>query len=269
MMVSGLADKTIAVFRRDLLTSIRYRSAFTVTAGGAMLELAAFYYLAKAIGPGFRPAGLDYFSYLVVGTGFYTFLMMGIHAFLRSVQEAQQNGTFEVLMTTSTPPPVLLLLSAISAFSRNVAQLLLYLGAGLLLFNGTLPKPHLIAALLIFCLSLVIAIAIGMIAAALQVTMQKGSVVLWALGSGAWLLTGTLFPVANLPGPLRSVAGLIPLTHVMDAMRRALLQGAGVVALRQQIGIVAAFSLVLLPLSLLMFAYSVRRARQEGTLSNY
>jgi ABC-2 type transport system permease protein len=269
MIVSGIADKTVAIFRRDVLTAIRYRSALLVTASGAMLELAAFYYLAKAIGPNFRPEGLDYFSFLVVGTGFYTFLVMAIHSFLQAVQEAQQNGTFEVLMTTSTPAPVLLFLSAISAFLRNVVQLLLYLGAGLLLFNGTLPKPNLTASLLIFCFALVIAVGIGMIAAALQVTNQKGSVVLWALGSGAWLLTGTLFPVANLPGPLRFTAELIPITHVLDAMRLALLQGTSVLALRQQIGIVAAFSSVLLPLGLLMFSYCVRRARQEGTLSSY
>jgi ABC-2 type transport system permease protein len=269
MTVTALADKTLAIFRRDVLTSVRYRSAFMLTTAGAMAELAAFYYLAKAIGPGFRPEGLDYFSFLVVSTGFYTFLVMGIHAFLQTVQEAQQSGTFEVLMTTSTPPSVLVFLSAMSAFSRNAVQSLLYLGAGLLLFKNTLPAPGIAASLLTFFLSLIIAVSIGMMAAALQVAIQKGSVVLWALGSGAWLLTGTLFPVASLPGPLRLVAKLIPITHALKAMRLALLQGASLLALRQQFGILAAFCLVLLPLSLLMFSYSVRRARQEGTLSSY
>jgi len=42
---------------------------------------------------------------LLVGTGFYTFLLMGVHAFLQTVQEAQQTGTLEVLMTTSTCHP--------------------------------------------------------------------------------------------------------------------------------------------------------------------
>lgn len=268
-MASSLLDKTVAILRRDLLTSIRYRSAFILVVAGAMLELAAFYYLAKAIGPSFRPEGFDYFSFLVVGTGFYTFLVMGIHSFLQTVQEAQQNGTFEVLMTTATPAPVVLFLSAMSAFSRNIAQMILYLGVGLLWFNRTLPKPNLVASILVFSLSLMIAAAVGMLAAALQVTTQKGSAVLWALGSGAWLLTGTLFPVANLPPPLRLVARLIPITPALDAMRLAVLQRASVLALRQQIATVAAFSLVLLPLSLLVFSSSVRWARQEGTLSNY
>src|SRR5690348_4439544 len=110
-------DKTLAILRRDLLTAIRYRAGFMTLAIGTGAELAAFYYLARAVGPGFRPEGLEYFPFLLVGTGFYTFLITGINAFLMIVQEAQQTGTLEVLMTTSTPAAVLVFLSTISAFA--------------------------------------------------------------------------------------------------------------------------------------------------------
>jgi len=269
VIASGLADKAAAILRRDLLTAMRYRSASIIAIAGAAAELAAFYYLSKAIGPTFRPEGIDYFSFLVVGTGFYTFLVMGIHSFLQTVQEAQQGGTFEVLMTTPTPPSIVLCLSALSAFSRNAVQFVMYLGAGLLLFQQPLQAPQLGASVLVFFLSVGIAVAIGMMSAALQVAIQKGSVVLWALGSGAWLLTGTLFPVANLPGWLRAPANLIPLTHALNAMRSALLEGTGRGALFQEIGILATFCFVLLPLGLFSFSYSLRRARLQGTLSSY
>jgi ABC-2 type transport system permease protein len=269
MIAAALFDKTWAILRRDILTAVRYRSAFVLTIAGAIAELAAFYYLAKAIGPGFRPEGMDYFSFLVVGTGFYTFLVMGIHSFLQTIQEAQQGGTFEVLMSTATAPATLVCLSAISAFSRNALQFAFYLGAGMLLFRNSPAAPNVIGSVLVFFLSVTIAVAIGMMAAALQVAIQKGSVVLWMLGSGAWLLTGTLFPVATLPHPLRIVAKLVPITHALDAMRAALLGGASLAALLGQIGILAAFCVALLPFGFMMFSLSLRRARQEGTLSSY
>jgi ABC-2 type transport system permease protein len=269
MIASRLTDKAVAILRRDLLIATRYRSSFLLTIVGAAAELAAFYYLAKAIGPNFRPEGMDYFSFLVVGTGFYTFLIMGIHSFLQTVQEAQQGGTFEVLMTTPTAPSVVLCLSALSAFSRNALQFVIYVGAGLLLFREPLRAPEFGASVLVFFLSVTIAVAIGMMAAALQVAIQRGSVVLWALGSGAWLLTGTLFPVANLPGWLRTVANLIPLTHALNAMRSAFLDGTGRALLPQEIGVLLMFCLVLLPLGILGFSYCLRRARIEGTLSSY
>src|SRR6478752_6512031 len=132
MNFAGLLDKMLVIARRDLLTAIRYRTGFLITTAGALAELAAFYYLSRAVGPGFRPEGVEFFSFLLVGTGFFTFLLMGVHSFLQTVQEAQQTGTLEVLMTTPTSPSVLVFLSAMSAFAANTFALLFYLAAGLL-----------------------------------------------------------------------------------------------------------------------------------------
>ncbi len=269
MKLTSLLDKMAAIARRDLLTAIRYRTGFLITAAGAAAELAAFYYLSRAIGPGFRPEGVDYFPFLLVGTGFYTFLVMGINAFLVIVQEAQQTGTLEILMTTSTPAPVLVFLSAISAFAGNTVQLVFYLGAGLLLFGAPPQNPNILGSVMIFGLSLAIAVALGILAAALQLAIQKGSALVWLLGSGIWFMTGTLFPVAALPKPLQVAAELIPITHSLDGMRLALLQGANFAVLAPGIAILGVFSLILLPFSLLVFSYTLRRARLQGTLSFY
>jgi len=269
MRLAGLLDKMAAIARRDFLTAIRYRTGFLITAAGAAAELTAFYYLSRAIGPGFRPEGVEYFPFLLVGTGFYTFIVMGVNAFLVIVQEAQQTGTLEVLMTTSTPAPMLVFLSAISAFAGNTVQLAFYLGAGLLLFGARTPNPNLPGCAVIFGLSLVIAVALGILAAALQLAIQKGSALVWLLGSGIWFMTGALFPVAALPKPLQVLAELIPITHSLDGMRLALLQGADFAMLGPEIGILSVFLLILLPLSLLVFSYTLRQARLQGTLSFY
>ena len=120
--MTAILDKLAAILRRDMLTAIRHRSGFVVTLVGMFVELAAFYYLSRAIGPGFRPDGIDYFPFLLVGTGLYTFFVMSAQAFLSAVQEAQQTGTLEVLMTTSTPPAELIILSSISAFAGSLVE---------------------------------------------------------------------------------------------------------------------------------------------------
>ena len=269
MNLAGLLDKMLAITRRDLLTAIRYRTGFVIIAAGALAELAAFYYLSRAVGAGFRPDGVGYFPFLIVGTGFYTCLVMGINSFLHIVQEAQQTGTLEILVTTSTPAPVLIFLSAMSAFAGNTVQLVFYVGAGLLL-AGSLPEsPNIAGCIVVFGLSLVIAVAIGILAAALQLAIQKGSALVWLLGSGIWFMTGTLFPVSTLPKPLQILAGVIPITHSLSGMRLALLQGAGFSLLLPEIGFLVFFCCLLLPASLLIFSYTLRRARLEGTLSFY
>ena len=266
MSVASLADKTAVIFRRDILTAMRYRTGFLLGAAGEITELAAFYYLSRAVGPGFRPEGVEYFSFLLIGTGFYTFLLMGVHAFLQTVQEAQQTGTLEVLMTTSTSPPVLVFLSAMSAFAANTVTLAFYLIAGVM-FGAPL-RPNVISSIAVFVLSLVVAAAIGLLAAALQLAVQKGSAVVWVLGS-VWFMTGTLFPVQTLPKILRDLADLIPITHSLEGMRLALLENATLSGVGHELLILAVFALVLVPFSLMVFSWTLRRARLEGTLSFY
>jgi ABC-2 type transport system permease protein len=235
---------------------------------GTAVQLATFYYLSCAVGPQFHPEGMSYFLFLLVGTGFFTFLITGMHSFLRTIQESQQSGTLEVLMTTSTPPAVLLSLSAISAFAGGLVQLVLYVGAGILLFSPAL-HVSLVGCASVFLFSVVISIAIGIFAAGLQISIHKGSAVLWLLGSSAWLMAGTLFPITALPRPVRMLSNLLPLTHSLTEMRLAVLQTSSSAGLLREIEILAVFSALLLPLSVIFFSWTVRRARQLGTLCFY
>src|SRR5437764_14193485 len=128
---------------------------------------------------------------------------MTINSFVAVVQDAQHNGTLEVLLTTATPAPLLIVLSAISSLLQNAVQFALYLAAGLLLAASPL-HVNVLAAATVILLSVVIVTAIGLIAAALQLALQKGSGVVWLIGSLSWLMAGTIFPTTALPNQLRA-----------------------------------------------------------------
>jgi ABC-type polysaccharide/polyol phosphate export permease len=262
-----IIEKIVAVLKKDAITAVRYRNGFVLSGLAQVAQLATFYYLARAVGPQFRPEGMPYFLFLLIGTGFYTFLLTGTHSFLRTIQESQQTGTLEVLLTTATPAAVLVSLGALSAFGEGLLQFLIYIGAGILLFAPAL-HVSVVACLLALGLSTLSAFAIGLFAAGMQISMHKGSAVLWVLGSGAWLMYGTLFPVAALPKPVQMVSYFIPFTHSLVAMRLALLGGNFVAAVRE-VGILAVFALFLVPIGIMFFSWMVRQARQNGTLSFY
>jgi ABC-2 type transport system permease protein len=261
-------NKLHAILRRDLLTAIRNRTGFAITAFGLLTELAAFYFLSRAIGPGFRPGGVEYFPFLLVGTGVYTFFVMSTQAFLSTVQEAQQTGTMEVLMTTSTPPAQLVVLSSVSAFGGNLVNLAVYLLAGAAIFRAPI-HANILSCLAVLVPSLAIALALGIAAATVQITFRKGSALLWALSSGAWFLSGAMFPVESLPRPLEFLAHAIPFSYAVGGMRMALLQGHPVISMAPTLAALLAFGVVLLPLALWSLSISLRRARQNGTLSFY
>jgi ABC-2 type transport system permease protein len=193
---------------------------------------------------------------------------MSAQAFLSAVQEAQQTGTLEVLMTTSTPPAELVILSAISAFAGNLVNLLIYLFAGVAVFRAAI-HANFFSCALVLVLSVAIALALGIAAATLQVAFQKGAALLWLLSSGVWFLSGAMFPVQSLPRPLELLARAVPLTYAIDGMREALLEGRSVMAMAPILAALAGFAVVMLPLALAALSLSLRRARQNGTLSFY
>jgi ABC-2 type transport system permease protein len=263
-----MLDKLVAVLQKDLITAIRYRSGILLSALAPAAQLVTFYYLARAVGPQFRPDGMSYFMFLLVGTGFYTFLITGMHSLLRVIQEAQQSGTLEAVMSTVTRPITLLSLSGVSAFAGAFVQFGLYGAAGVLLFR---PPVHFnfVASALVIGLSVLIAFAIGVFAAGLQVATHKGSILLWIIGSTAWVIAGTLFPVSALPQPMRLLAQVLPVTHCLNALRLATSAVSVGPSLSREIATLMLFSVLLVPLAILFFSWTIRRARQMGTLSFY
>jgi ABC-2 type transport system permease protein len=78
-----------------------------------------------------------------------------------------------------------------------------------------------------------------------------------------------MFPIQSLPRPLELLARAVPLTYAIDGMRRALLEGQSIMAMAPTLTVLVGFSVVLLPLALAGLSLSLRRARQNGTLSFY
>lgn len=259
--------KAAAVVQKDFLIAVRYRNGMVLSAFAPAMQLLLSLYLARAVGPQFRPEGIPYFGFLLIGTGFFMFLHSCMQGFLNVVQESQQAGTLEVVMTTPTSPVVLLCLAALSAIATALLQFIFYIGAGLCFFPGTLHIAPLAAVATLF-LSTLIAIAFGILAAGLQISIHKGSVLLWMFGTTAWVFAGTLFPVGSLPAPLRILSQWLPLTHSLTAMRAATYGGIHSGLLRE-LSILLAFASFLVPSSIAFFSWTVRRARLLGTLSFY
>ncbi len=77
-----------------------------------------------------------------------------------------------------------------------------------------------------------------------------------------------LFPVTILPDWLQVVARLNPVTYALDAIRAALLDGASVLAIWRPLLVLVLSAIILLPLSMATFAWSLRRTKINGTLTH-
>ncbi len=99
--------------------------------------------------------------------------------------------------------------------------------------------------------------------------IKRGDPVTWIFTSLSWLLGGVIYPISILPDWLQKFSHLLPITYCLEGMRLALLKGLSTSALLPDISVLALFSVVLLPLSVGLFGYAVKRAKIEGSLTHY
>src|SRR5207248_1119220 len=94
-----------------------------------------------------------------------------------------------------------------------------------LLFGARTSGVNVAGIIAVLLLAGLTAIAIGVVAAALQLWMQRGTALVWALGTVTWLFSGAMFPIAVLPHSIRAIAAATPFAVAITGLRLAVLDG--------------------------------------------
>lgn len=270
-MIRTLRD-LVLFFLRDLRIASTYRSPFVLEFIEALFGVAMFYYVARFVdSPELRlalPQGNTYFAYSLVGFVFFDYLNAALDTFDHSLQEARDTGTLEPLLVTQTSLPVMLVGSAVYPFVATTIRIVVYLGWGATLFGFPLREANWLAALTVLLATLLAFSGLGILSASYLLLFKRGNPAKWFLLGISSVIGGMLFPVSILPDWLQFIARLNPVTYALDAMRAALLDGAGLVAIARPLLILLLFGAVLLPASMAVFAWALRRTKTTGTLTH-
>ncbi len=266
---NSLLLKLLAICKRDTLTMTRGSMGIGMQFFFILVELATFYFLARAVGPSFRPEGLDYFWFLLTGTAIFELLMMSAQSLIRGLRDAQISGLLEVLLATSTRAELVMVLDSLSTVAGRIVHAVIYITLGFLVFRIALPHPNWPATLVILTLSITLSLALGLVATALQIWLQKGDTAIAVFAILAGLFSGVLFSVDVLPPALRMVSDLNPLSHALSGFRAAFLRGASWHELYPTFLVLGAYSALLVPFGLWLFSFALRRAQRTGSLLFY
>jgi ABC-2 type transport system permease protein len=271
-MVSRAFREIWLFFWRDLLIARTYRAVFVLEAVEALFGAAMFYYVARFVdSPQLErvlPQAGGYFAFSLVGFIFLDYLSVALDTFDRSLQEARDSGTLEHLLVTQTSLPVLITGSAIYPFVATTVRIAVYILWGAVLFHFPLHAANwpgvaamLAATLLAFC-------GLGILSASYLLLFKRGNPAKWFVIGISSVTAGSLFPVNILPDWLQFVARLNPVTYALDGMRIALLGNSGFSALLSPLAVLLGFAVILLPFSVLIFSWALRRTKMNGTLTH-
>jgi ABC-2 type transport system permease protein len=270
-MIRVLRD-FLLFFQRDLRIASSYRSPFVLELVEALFGAAMLYYVARFVdSPQLRealPQGTSYFAYSLVGFVFFDYLHAAVDSFDRSLEEARDTGTLEPLLVTQVSLPVALAGSAAYPFAQTTLRVAIYLGWGSVLFGFPLHSANWLAVVVVLLATMLSFSGLGLFSSAYLLLFKRGNPAKWFFLGVSGIVGGMLFPVSVLPRWLQFVAYLNPVTYALDAMRAALLDGAGVATIVRPLLMLLLFAVVLLPASTLAFSWALQRTKMTGTLSH-
>ena len=279
MRISGL-HKAWAFVWKDFLTEVSYKSAFVLHLGGVVFSVGLWFFFSGFLQDNLKESmdtliGGNLFAFILFGIAPYQYQQVSLSAFARRFREGQVTGTLEAMLVCPTRTPLVIFGSALFDFIFTSFQVFLYILVGLG-FSWMAARPivlHLSGvgpAVVIFVLMVLTSVGIGIMAAAFVMYFKRGEVLVALISSASALLGGVFFPTAALPEAVRPFSAFLPISYTTDGVRRALLDGEGIIdLLPHHIQPLLLFAAVLLPLGLFIFRIALRAARRDGTLVQY
>jgi len=137
-----------------------------------------------------------------------------------------------------------------------------------LLFHFPLNAANWLGVFAVLLATLLAFSGLGILSASYLLLFKRGNPAKWFVLGISSVAGGMLFPVSILPTWLQLLARLNPVTYALDGMRIALLGNADFAALLYPLGVLLLFSVFLLPISVLTFAWALRRTKMNGTLTH-
>ena len=167
----------------------------------------------------------------------------------------RKNGVLRRLQ--ATPLSALEFLSA-QVLSRLTvvlsASVVVYLGADI--FLDFVMRGSYLALFLVYLAGSLCLISLGLVVAARLRTEELADGVLNIMSWPMLLLSGVWFSMEGASSAAQAISKVLPLTYLVDAARRVMVDGAGVVQVLPEIALLAGTSLLLLVLAAKMFRWN-------------
>ena len=191
-------------------------------------------------------AELESKNYII--PGLIAVIMMVIAALLTSLTVAREweRGTMEQLISTPVKSRELILGKLVPYFAIGISDVLLAVLMGEFVFHVPLRGS---AGLLLGmgALFLIGALAMGMtISIVTKSQLLASQLAMVATFLPAFLLSGFMFAIANMPAPIQWITYLIPARYFVSVLKGIYLKGVGLEVLAGEAALLAVFSVVML-----------------------
>jgi len=261
----------VALTRAAWLTAISFRLQSLLSLLTLWVTVVPVFFIAGALQPtmadAIRTEGQQYFAFMLIGSFGITLVSTCVTTLPSAVSGGIGSGFFESLMMTRAPRLSILVGLSSYPILWTIFRGVLMVFAGWLIgarvaWSGILPALALIG--LIACIHW----SIGLVGAAMILVFRTTGPLATVVVVLTTLLGGAYYPTSVIPSWIQHLAALVPASYGFRALRRVLLDGASLTAVRSDALILLAMAASLLLLGWMSFRFALSHARRVGSLGH-
>ncbi len=236
------------------------------------------YSLASALSITYIGAGMEQISgasvdadylvmYLLIGTLLWRYLSIVFDSISEMIAWERWEGTVEYTFMAPVSRLTHMLGQTIFSLVYGLLFTGVIFGVVTLLFHLDLAGANLAGAVAVLVAGSISFIGFGITAAVLPLLFpERGAQMTNVVQAILLLISGVYYPITVLPGWMQALARVSPATYALDAMRAALLRGAGWGELAPNLGLLVAMGLVTIPVGVSIFSRAEQYAKRTGKL---
>jgi ABC-2 type transport system permease protein len=204
---------------------------------------------------------------LLVGAVVWAYLGIIFEILTETVAWERWEGTIEYTFMAPLSRPIHLFGMGAFAIVYGVIRAVLLFGVVALFFDLNLSQANFAAALVVLLVASISFIGIGMMTAVLPLISPEKGTQLGFIAQGLLLVvSGVYYPVEVLPQWMQWISVISPATYALDGMRDAIIDGAGLTAMGDELWPLVVIGIVSVPLGLEVFRRGERYAKRHGKL---
>jgi ABC-2 type transport system permease protein len=204
---------------------------------------------------------------LLIGAVIWAYLGIIFEVLTETVAWERWEGTIEYTFMAPLARPVHLAGMGLFAIAYGLVRAVLLFGVVAFFFDLEMPQADFLAALVVLGVASVSFVGIGMMTAVLPLISPEKGTQLGFIAQGILLVvSGVYYEVSVLPGWMQALSVVSPATYALEGIRDAILEGAGVAAVWDDVWPLLAIGAVSVPAGLLVFRAGEQYAKRHGKL---
>ena len=204
---------------------------------------------------------------LLIGAVVWAYLGILFEFMTETVAWERWEGTIEYTFMAPLSRSMHLAGQGVFAIIYGLARAILLFAVVAFFFDLDMPQADFLAALVVIAIASVSFIGIGMMTSVMPLISPEKGMQLGFIAQGMLLVvSGVYYPVEVLPTWMEWIAVISPATYALDGVRDAIIDGAGLSTMWDEILPLIVIGVVSIPLGLWVFTRGERYAKRHGKL---